>query len=129
ITFEGATGGGGVTENRIYDNSYEYRLNVGPGRFASEVQAPTGGNSAPGLAYQGDVGFDYMGFSMDFLGGHEKNALSASPLSTAQVNSLTSNQVSATATPIFAGGTVANGVTWPIACSLGCISGVVSDNT
>ena len=39
ITFEGATGGGGDTENRIYDNSYEYRLNVGPVRLAAEVQA------------------------------------------------------------------------------------------
>ena len=39
ITFEGATGGGGVTEDRIYDNSYEYRLNVGPVRFRGRSAA------------------------------------------------------------------------------------------
>ena len=33
ITFQGANGGGGDTENRIYDNSYEYRVNVGPVRL------------------------------------------------------------------------------------------------
>src|SRR4029077_5064078 len=99
IVFEGATGGGGVTENRIYDNSYEYRLNVGPVRFAAEIQAPNGGNSSTALAYQGDVGFDYLGFSMDFVGGHEKDAVSASPLSTTQVNNLTSNNLGPSAVP------------------------------
>jgi hypothetical protein len=83
ITFEGATGGGGVTEDRIYDNSYEYRLDVGPVRLAGIVQAPNGGNSATALAYEGDVGFDY----------DIKDASSVSTtLSTAQVNQLTSNQ-------------------------------------
>ena len=46
ITYEGATGGGGDTENRIYDNSYEYRLNVGPVRLAAEAQLRNGGNSS-----------------------------------------------------------------------------------
>ena len=69
ITFEGATGGGGDTEDRIYDNSYEYRLNVGPVRLAGIAQLRNGGNSATGNAFEGDVGFDYMGFSMDFVGG------------------------------------------------------------
>jgi predicted porin len=123
ITFEGATGGGGVTENRIYDNSYEYRLNVGPVRFAAEVQLPNGGNSGTGLAYQGDVGFDYLGFSMDFVGGHEKDAVSASPLSTAQVNLITANQVGG-GSPI-----APTGLSYAIPCSLGCVSTVVSDNT
>jgi predicted porin len=119
ITFEGATGGGGVTENRIYDNSYEYRLNVGPVRFAAEVQAKNGGNSSTGNAFEGDIGFDYLGFSMDFVGGRIYDALSASPLSSAQVGLITTNQA--------AGG---NAV-WPnaIGCSLGCVSGVISDNT
>jgi len=40
-------------------------------RFASlrKTQIRNGGNSGTGNIYQGDVGFDYMGFSMDFLGG------------------------------------------------------------
>ena len=66
ITFQGANGGGGNTENRIYDNSYEYRINVGPVRLAAEVQARNGGNSGTGNAFEGNIGFEYMGFSMDF---------------------------------------------------------------
>jgi predicted porin len=110
ITFEGATGGGGVTENRIYDNSYEYRLNVGPVRLAVEAQLRNGGNSTTGNAFEGDAGFDYMGFSMDFLGGKIYDALSVgTTLSSTQVGLLT---------PAAA-----------IPCSLGCLSGTISDNT
>jgi predicted porin len=120
ITFEGATGGGGVTENRIYDNSYEYRLNIGPVRLAAEAQLRNGGNSAVGNAFEGDIGFDYMGLSMDFLGGKITDATSVSTtLTTAQVSLLTNNQLS----------TTGNGVGYGINCSLGCMSAVVSDNT
>jgi predicted porin len=109
ITFEGATGGGGVTEDRIYDNSYEYRLNVGPVRFAAIAQLRNGGNSATGNAFEGDIGFDYMGFSMDFVGGKIYDANSVgTTLSSAQVGAIAA----------------AN-----IGCSLGCVSGTISDNT
>ncbi len=119
ITFEGASGGGGDTEDRIYDNSYEYRLNVGPARVAGIVQLRNGGNSTTGNAYEGDVGFDYMGFSMDFVGGKITDANSVgTALSTAQVNLLTSNQVGTSAGPGYA-----------VTCSLGCVSGTISDNT
>jgi predicted porin len=119
ITFEGATGGGGDTEDRIYDNSYEYRLNLGPVRLAAETQLANGGNSATGFAYEGDVGFDYMGLSMDFLGGKINDALSVgTTLSSAQQNLLSSNQAGLVAGPGYA-----------IPCSLGCLSGVISDNT
>jgi predicted porin len=80
ITFQGANGGGGVTEDRIYDNSYEYRVNIGPVRLAAEAQLGNGGNSATGNAFEGDIGFDYMGFSMDFNGGHIADAVSVAPL-------------------------------------------------
>ena len=89
ITYQGANGGGGDTENRILDNSYEYRVNIGPVRLAGEVQARNGGNSAPGNAYEGDIGFDYMGFSMDFVGAKIYDAVSAAPLSTTQLQGLT----------------------------------------
>jgi predicted porin len=109
LTYEGASGGGGVTEDRIYDNSYEYRVNVGPVRFAAEAQLRNGGNSATGNAFEGDIGFDYMGLSMDFVGGKIYDALSVgTTLSAAQVGAITA----------------AN-----IGCSLGCVSGVISDNT
>jgi predicted porin len=120
ITNEGATGGGGVTENRIYDNSYEYRLNIGPVRLAAEAQLRNGNNSAVGNAFEGDIGFDYMGLSMDFLGGkiYDQNSI-ATTLSSAQVAAISGNQASATGA----------GVGYTIPCSLGCVSGTISDNT
>ena len=81
ITFQGANGGGGVTQNRVFDNSFEYRVAVGPVRFAVETQLRSGGSTnLPGNAIQGNIGFDYMGFSMDFLGSKITDAVSASPL-------------------------------------------------
>jgi predicted porin len=80
ITFQGANGGGGDTENRIYDNSFEYRVNIGPVRLAAEVQAGNGGNSGTGNAYEGNIGFDYLGFSVDFVGGKIFDAISSGPL-------------------------------------------------
>ena len=81
LTYQGGNGGGGDTEDRTYNNSYEYRVNVGPIRFAAETQLRNGGNSGTGNAFEGDVGFDYMGLSMDFLGGKIYDAVSAAPLS------------------------------------------------
>jgi predicted porin len=88
LSFQGANGGGGDTENRIFDNSYEYRVNVGPVRLAAEVQARNGGNSSTGNAFQGNIGFDYMGFSMDFLGGKIDDAVSSGILSASQLSTL-----------------------------------------
>jgi predicted porin len=125
ITNEGLSGGGGVTENRILDNSYEYRLNVGPVRLAAEMQVSSGGNSAPGNGYQGSVGFDYMGLSMDFVGSKIFDAFSdGAPLSSAQQNLLSQNN----AGPAV-GGLLPGGISNAIGCSLGCMSGTISDNT
>jgi predicted porin len=82
ITFQGANGGGGDTENRIYDNSYEYRVSIGPVRLAAEIQAQNGGNSGTGNAYEGNIGFDYLGFSVDFVGGKIFDAIGSAPLGT-----------------------------------------------
>jgi len=121
ITNEGATGGGGVTEDRILNNSFEYRLNVGPVRFAAEVQLRDGSNSSIGNAFEGNVGFDYMGLSMDLVGGKYNDATSFSggPLSTGQVNAIAQNNLGTA-------GFLANGT---ISCSLGCLPGTVSDDT
>jgi predicted porin len=120
LTFEGASGGGGDTENRIYDNSYEYRLNIGPVRLAAEAQLRNGGNSGTNNAFEGDIGFDYMGFSMDFVGGKIYDAVSVgTTLSSAQVIGITGTQTGGVVNP-FGGA---------IPCSLGCLSGTVSDNT
>jgi predicted porin len=121
ITNEGATGGAGVTQNRIYDNSFEYRLNVGPVRLAAEVQLRNGNNSGVGNGFEGDIGFDYMGLSIDFVGGKIYDAVSfaGGPLSSTQVATLQANQNSATG----------NGLGYTIPCSLGCLPGTVSDDT
>jgi predicted porin len=80
ITFQGANGGGGDTENRIYDNSYEYRVSIGPVRLAGEIQAKNGGNTGTGNAFEGNIGVDYMGFSIDFVGGKIFDAIGSGPL-------------------------------------------------
>jgi predicted porin len=80
ITYQGANGGGGDTENRIYDNSYEYRVSIGPVRLAGEIQAKNGGNSGTGNAFEGNIGVDYMGFSIDFVGGKIFDAIGAGPM-------------------------------------------------
>ena len=108
IGFQGATGGGGDTENRIYDNSFEYRVNVGPVRLAVETQLRNGGNSGTGNAFEGDVGFDYLGFAFDAVGSKVEDAISASPLSAAQVTAFTASALPA---------------------GLGAVSATVSDNT
>jgi predicted porin len=107
ITGQGTNAGGGDTENRIWDNSYEYRLNIGPVRLAAEAQLRNGGNSAPGNAFEGNVGFDYQGLSVDFVGGKIFDAVSVTPLSVAQVQAAT------------AGGLAIGG---------GQVAGTVSDN-
>lgn len=109
ITFQGATGGAGDTENRVFDNAFEYRVNVGPVRFAVETQLRNSGNSGTGNAFEGDVGFDYMGFSFDALGSKVNDAVSAAPLSAAQVTTLN-------ATPSVPQG-------------LGAVAATISDNT
>ena len=111
ITYEGATGGGGDTEDRILDNSFEYRVNIGPVRMAAEMQARNGGNSATGNIFQGDIGIDYMGFSMDVVGGKTFDA-----------NSIGTTLTAAQVTAINTG-------TAGVTCSLGCVSGTISDNT
>jgi len=108
LTYQGASGGGGDTEDRIYDNSFEYRVGVGPVRFAVETQLRNGGNSGTGNAFEGDVGFDYMGLSMDFIGGKIYDAVSAAPLSAAQVLAV---------------------ATTPVPTGVGAVAGTVSDNT
>jgi predicted porin len=78
-------------------------------RFAAEMQARNGGNSATGNIFQGNVGFDYMGFSMDVVGGKTFDA-----------NSVGTTLTAAQVTAVNAAGTN---------CGLGCLSGTVSDNT
>jgi predicted porin len=114
ITFQGANGGGGDTQNRILDNSFEYRVNIGPVRLAAETQIRNGGNSGTGNAFQGNIGVDYMGFSFDFVGGKIYDAVSAAPLSPGQVFGAP-------------GAASLNNFSGPI--GLGPVAATISDNT
>jgi predicted porin len=120
ITYQGANGGGGDTENRILDNSFEYRVNVGPFRFAAETQLRNGGNSGTGNAFEGNVGVDYMGFSFDVVGGKIYDAVSAAPLSAAQVFSTPAATASLNATSL-------NNYNGNL--GLGPVTATISDNT
>jgi predicted porin len=108
IGFQGATGGAGDTENRIFDNSFKYAVNVGPFRAAVETQIRSGTFSAPGNAVEAQIGADYAGLSVDAIVSRVTDAVSAAPLSTAQITS-------AAALGINQGA--------------GLVSGTVSDNT
>jgi predicted porin len=108
VGFQGATGGGGDTENRIFDNSFKYALNVGFFRAAVEAQLRSGAFSAPGNAIQGQIGADYAGLSVDAIFSHVTDAVSSAPLSTAQISTA---------------------ATLGLNQGAGLVSGTVSDNT
>jgi predicted porin len=108
ITYQGANGGGGDTQDRILDNSFEYRVNVGPVRLAVETQLRNGGNSGTGNNFQGNVGVDYMGFSFDVVGAKIYDAVSAAPLSPTQQLAL---------------------ATTAVPTGLGAVAATISDNT
>jgi predicted porin len=80
IGFQGATGGAGDTENRIFDNSFKYAVNIGPFRAAVETQIRSGAFSAPGNAVEGQIGADYAGLSVDAILSHVTDAITSAPL-------------------------------------------------
>jgi predicted porin len=81
IGFQGATGGAGDTEDRIYDNSLKYLVSVGPFRAAAEAQVRSGFGGATGNAFEGQIGGDYAGLSFDAIFSYVEDAISVAPLS------------------------------------------------
>jgi predicted porin len=111
IGFQGLTGGAGDTEERIYDNSIKYTVGVGPFRFAAEAALRAGQFSgSQGNSFEGEVGFDYAGFSFDVIGAKVDDGVSASPLSAPQLVTATTGASA-------------------IGQGLGFVAGTVSDNT
>jgi predicted porin len=80
IGFQGATGGAGDTENRIFDNSFKYAVNVGAFRAAVETQIRSGAFNAPGNAVEGQIGADYAGLSVDAIVSRVTDAITSAPL-------------------------------------------------
>jgi len=84
IGFSGMTGGGGDTEDVRLDDSVKYVFKYDFFHLGAMYQFGKT-DSSPGEAWQGDLGFDYAGFSVDGLYGKKKQAIAASSLSAAQV--------------------------------------------
>jgi predicted porin len=84
IGYSGMTGGMGDTEDVRLDDSVKYVVKYDIFRFGAMYQFGKT-DSSPGEAWQGDIGFDYAGFSVDGLYGEKKQAIALSSLSAAQV--------------------------------------------
>ena len=84
IGFSGSFGGNGSTEDVRWDNSVKYLGAYGPVRLGLMYQF--GGTITRNDTGEGvDVGFDYMGLSVDGTYTHKKDVVTASPLSAAQM--------------------------------------------
>jgi predicted porin len=106
VGFQGATAGGGNTENARLDNSLKYTVNLGPFRAGAAAQLSQNGDGSRNVV-QGQVGVDYLGLSLDAIVGHVKDAISSAPLAVGFVP---------TATQLAQAGS-------------GLVAGTVSDNT
>jgi len=101
IGMSGTYAGGGVTEDRRTDNTLKYNVTLADiARFGAlyKFNNSNGGNNS---VWQISGGADYAGFSFDAFYSKEAGAVSASPLSAAQVTDLpvgfsTYNSLSAT---------------------------------
>ncbi len=84
IGLSGTVPGGGDTEDARLDASGKYVLKLGDFHAAALYQ-PGKTDSSPGRAWQGNIGFEYAGFSVDGVYAQKKTAINAASLSAAQV--------------------------------------------
>jgi predicted porin len=84
IALQGTAGGFGDTQDRIFDSSVKYAIQVGPGRFAIIHEFGSDGY-VPENSNEVDIGADYAGFSADAIYGKVHGAVAAASLSAAQV--------------------------------------------
>jgi predicted porin len=88
IGFSGTAAGGGDTEDRRLDDSVKYTAKFGPVHVGALYQF-NGSNGASNTAEQGQLGLDFLGGgSVDAYYAKKKDAVAASPLSSAQVAGL-----------------------------------------
>jgi predicted porin len=95
LGFSGTTAGGGDTEDTRLDNSikYVYKYDI---FHAGAMYQPGKTDSSPGEGFQGDVGVDYAGFSIDGVYARKKDAIALASLSAAQLVTLPQNSLAAT---------------------------------
>jgi predicted porin len=95
IALQGTAGGFGDTQNRIFDSSAKYLLNVGPAhvgiihQFGSDGYVPESSNEV-------SVGADIAGLSVDAIYGVVHGAVAAASLSAAQVPTVPTGSLAAT---------------------------------
>lgn len=93
IGYSGGPAGAGDTEDTRLDSSLKYLVNYGPVHAGAFYQfgggtsdAPNGNGSGSGRnSYQFDVGAEYRGLDVDAIYSQMYDAVSASPLTAAQV--------------------------------------------
>jgi predicted porin len=83
IALQGTAGGFGDTQDRVFDSSLKYVIQVGPGRFALIHQFGSDGY-IPEQSNEVDVGADFGGLSVDAIYGKVHGAVAAASLSAAQ---------------------------------------------
>jgi predicted porin len=95
IALQGTAGGFGDTQNRIFDSSAKYVLNVGPAhvgiihQFGSDGYVPESSNEV-------SVGADIAGLSVDAIYGVVHGAVAAASLTAAQVPTVPTGSLAAT---------------------------------
>jgi predicted porin len=95
IALQGTAGGFGDTQDRIFDSSVKYVINVGPAHaaiiheFGSDGYVPENSNEL-------SVGADIAGLSVDAIYGKVHGAVSAASLSAAQVPTVATGTLAAT---------------------------------
>jgi predicted porin len=88
VGYSGAAGGSGYTQDARLDSSVKYVNQVGRLRVGAQFQSGIG-TGAGGNAIESDVGGDLLpGLSVDAAYANKKGAISAAPLSAAQLAAL-----------------------------------------
>ena len=97
IGYQGATAGGGATQDARVDNAVKYRWSAGQFRASALYRFGASGSNA----YQAGAGVDYLGASFDAIYSHVNDAVTAAPL--ASVAAITPGQLASAGSGLVAG--------------------------
>jgi predicted porin len=95
IALQGTAGGFGDTQDRIFDNSVKYVINVGPAHAAIIHEFGSDG-FVPEQSNEVSIGADIAGLSVDAIYGKVHGAIAAASLTAAQVPTVTPGSLAAT---------------------------------
>ncbi|HMI74113.1 MAG TPA: porin, partial [Steroidobacteraceae bacterium] len=95
ISLQGTAGGFGDTQNRIFDSSAKYVINVGPAHFAAIHQFGSDGY-VPENSNEVSIGADIAGLSVDAIWGVIHGAVAGASLTAAQVPTVAPGTLAAT---------------------------------